>query len=233
MKLPPPGALHTTEQAALALDVPAALIRKWAHRGKVTPCGYLRAPAPGGRLPLYRLAELTELADRYHARSAPTLHKGVLTAQCVCGNRRSVPVDTVTNGVPCDACGATTAEGFMQGPDRAAIARLLGFPPSPTDIDNVVYFARVGNLIKIGTTSNLWQRMASLGHPQLLGVMPGGYKVERQHHRRFATEHVTGEIFEATDRLLAYIREHCTRPSPPTRPDPAPTPEIPRWKRGL
>jgi phage terminase Nu1 subunit (DNA packaging protein) len=57
----------TTDQAAELLDVPADLISKWKHRGKVTPVGMLQGRGRGGRVPVYRLDELRPLADRYHA----------------------------------------------------------------------------------------------------------------------------------------------------------------------
>lgn len=227
--LPPPDQLHTTEQAAEVLDVPPGLIRKWAHQGKAMPAGRLPAPVRGGSIPLYHLGELKHLAERYHASALPRVKDGQLTAHCVCGEIRQVPTDTVTNGATCESCGATTGDGLMQGPDRVAIIKLLGGLRG-ADTNNVVYFARVGNLVKIGTTSNLWQRMSSLGNPELLGVLPGGYRAERQHHRHFAAEHVTGEIFEASDRLLAYIDENCTLPPRPlAEPKHNPSPWRP-WK---
>lgn len=60
----------TTEQAAAILDVPADLIAKWKHRGKVVPVGMLQGRGRGGRAPLYRLDELRPLAEAYHARHA-------------------------------------------------------------------------------------------------------------------------------------------------------------------
>lgn len=66
MPLPHRDNLHTTEQAAAALEVPAGLVRKWRHLGKVMPAGMVRAAVPGGLAPLYRLAELEPLAAAYH-----------------------------------------------------------------------------------------------------------------------------------------------------------------------
>lgn len=67
--LPRRDQLHTTQQAAEALGVPASLIRKWAHRGQVNPAGCFPAPVRGGLIPLYRLDELEDLAKRYHANT--------------------------------------------------------------------------------------------------------------------------------------------------------------------
>lgn len=71
-------ALHTTEQAAAALEVPAHLVRQWRRAGRAMPAGMLRAPVPGGLQPLYKLAELEPLAEQYHARNR---------------RRRNVPAD--------------------------------------------------------------------------------------------------------------------------------------------
>jgi len=60
--------LYTTEDAAVALEVPAALIRKWRHRGRAMPAGMLPAPVPGGLSPLWRLDELRPLAEAYRHR---------------------------------------------------------------------------------------------------------------------------------------------------------------------
>lgn len=58
--------VSTTEAAAL-LDVPADLIAKWKHRGRVVQRDSIPGPGRGGQVPLYRLDELRPLAERYHA----------------------------------------------------------------------------------------------------------------------------------------------------------------------
>ncbi len=57
----------TTTQAAEILGIPAALISKWKHRGKVMPVGMLHGQGRGGQAPLYRLDELQPLAAQYLA----------------------------------------------------------------------------------------------------------------------------------------------------------------------
>ena len=97
----------------------------------------------------------------------------------------------------------------------------------------VVYFARVAGLVKIGTTGNLWHRLNQLGKPELLGVLPGSFAEEARLHRMFADDKVHGEVFAASPRLLAYIAEHGTMPEPqvakkrPGNPDWTP----PSWMR--
>lgn len=65
--LPRCDVLHDTDQAAEALGVPAAVIRKWRHLGKVMPAGVMPAAVPGGLKPMWKLCELEDLAARYRA----------------------------------------------------------------------------------------------------------------------------------------------------------------------
>jgi hypothetical protein len=144
--------------------------------------------------------------------------------------------------------GTLAAVGMLQGPNGASplyratdllilaearrrgrrITDLRKLKIEIDDSNNVVYFARTAGLVKIGTTNQLWRRLGQLGHPELLGVIPGGYDAERTHHRMFADEHVQGEIFVASPRILAYVDEHCTLPDRPGR---TPAGAIPSWKR--
>ncbi len=57
-----------------------------------------------------------------------------------------------------------------------------------------VYFAERGELLKIGTSNNVPARMSALG-ATLLAVMPGGFDVEGQMHRRFEQFSVGHEWF--------------------------------------
>lgn len=75
-----------------------------------------------------------------------------------------------------------------------------------------VYFARAGrsSRVKIGTTSSVASRMNGLSHPligklRVLGVVPGGYEVERRMHQRFAEYHVKGEWFTLSGELAEFV----------------------------
>lgn len=71
MRLPRPEDLHTTEQAAEALGIPAARIRDWKGRGLVMPADYLPEPVRGGgRRPLYLLEELRPRAEAWRRRQS-------------------------------------------------------------------------------------------------------------------------------------------------------------------
>lgn len=73
-----------------------------------------------------------------------------------------------------------------------------------------VYFAQAGDKVKIGWSRKVAARLAKLqtGNPapiKLLGVTSGGPAREQEIHRQFAHCRVSGEWFEATPELLAYI----------------------------
>lgn len=74
--------------------------------------------------------------------------------------------------------------------------------------EGVVYYIRVGDQVKIGTTTNLRERMIALrvDGSDLLATEPGGYDVERRRHHEFADERYgRRENFALSDRLAAHI----------------------------
>lgn len=76
--------------------------------------------------------------------------------------------------------------------------------------DPVVYFAVVGDLVKIGTTTNIVERFACMNLPptKRVHVIPGWYEVERRFHERFDAErHPDTEWFTLSDRLRAHLDE--------------------------
>lgn len=59
--------LATTSEAAELLDVPAARISAWRHRGLITPVGLIPGRSGQGKgVALYDLKQLRPLADRYN-----------------------------------------------------------------------------------------------------------------------------------------------------------------------
>jgi hypothetical protein len=76
----------------------------------------------------------------------------------------------------------------------------------------VVYFARIGSNVKIGTTENLKQRMDSLYVPleNVLAVVPGGKEEEDAYHERFEACRVHAgsrrELFRIEGHLKDFLR---------------------------
>lgn len=56
-----------------------------------------------------------------------------------------------------------------------------------------IYYIRFGDRIKIGTTTSLKGRLASLPHDEILALEPGSYDLERARHREFAPMLVDGQ----------------------------------------
>ncbi|MFN2636864.1 MAG: hypothetical protein ABR585_07560 [Gemmatimonadaceae bacterium] len=70
---------------------------------------------------------------------------------------------------------------------------------------SVVYYIRVGDLIKIGVTTNMKARMPQLMPDEILATEPGGPDVERARQAQFAHLKVRGERFEAGPELTGHI----------------------------
>ncbi len=82
-----------------------------------------------------------------------------------------------------------------------------GVPIDPTH-EPVVYFAMVGDQVKIGTTQNIVERFTQMNLPPSarVYVIPGSYPQEKSYHRRFAAErHRRSEWFDLSDRLRTHI----------------------------
>lgn len=60
--------LYDTEEAARLLGVDSSLIRKWKHRGQVTPRNSIAGRGRGGVVPLYALEDLRPLVTSYRTR---------------------------------------------------------------------------------------------------------------------------------------------------------------------
>lgn len=106
-----------------------------------------------------------------------------------------------------------SAKGVMKGWMEARTLNgdewtrpLDSYAPAPESGQAWVYFMRRENLIKIGTTYNLWQRAAVL-NATVLAKTPGSYSEEKRMHKRFAALRRHGEWFEPGPELVALINE--------------------------
>lgn len=114
---------------------------------------------------------------------------------------------------------------------RARHERILAQAPRPRKTsarenpNGWIYYIRRGVMVKIGTTIDLYKRMAALLPEEVLAVEPGSHVKEAELHRRFRTLRVPGqrEWFYAGRELQAHIEEVLDRSGPP----PADLPTLP------
>ncbi len=78
--------------------------------------------------------------------------------------------------------------------------------PKDASPESVVYYLRFDRRVKIGTTTDLRQRLAVLPHDQLLAIEPGGIMLERERHQQFHPYRLHGEWFSMGDELMQHIR---------------------------
>jgi hypothetical protein len=85
--------------------------------------------------------------------------------------------------------------------------------PKATESDRLYFIlCESANLVKIGITNNIERRMGGLATQspvpvKLLGHIEGGRAMESHLHARFAKIRHHGEWFQATPRLLKFVRE--------------------------
>lgn len=70
---------------------------------------------------------------------------------------------------------------------------------------DVVYYFRVGNRIKIGYTSDIRQRAKYLAPEEILGWEPGGAELERRRHQQFHVYRTAHEWFVDCPAIRAHI----------------------------
>lgn len=70
---------------------------------------------------------------------------------------------------------------------------------------NVVYYMRLGNRAKIGTTRQLRKRIAAVQPEDCMAYELGGRNLEARRHRQFAHLRVSGEWFEIQDELVRHV----------------------------
>lgn len=71
----------------------------------------------------------------------------------------------------------------------------------------VVYYMRLGPLVKIGFTLDIRQRLIQINPEELLATEPGGMKLEAERHRQFAALRVHGEWFRYEAALVEHVAQ--------------------------
>jgi len=112
---------------------------------------------------------------------------------------------------PCLACGSRLGVRYPSGWLCAICEWKVGEVPdatiTPPRVD-VVYYIRFGDRIKIGTSANPRQRLATLWHDELLAFERGDRRVEQRRHAQFAEHRMARtEWFAAQPSLLEHIAQ--------------------------
>lgn len=69
----------------------------------------------------------------------------------------------------------------------------------------VVYYMRMSDLVKIGTTTRIGSRLAAIGAQAVMAIEPGSADVEFGRHKQFAHLHDHGEWFRLEEDLGRHI----------------------------
>lgn len=78
------------------------------------------------------------------------------------------------------------------------------FGQVPVD-GEVVYYMRIGNRVKMGTSTNLRKRLAVINPEELLAYEAGGCDVERHRHVQFKHLRTHGEWFRYEGSLMDHV----------------------------
>jgi len=106
----------------------------------------------------------------------------------------------------CGSCAGVLAHGSWSCADCGWRYGDSPDPDLPRPIIEVVYYLRYDRRVKIGTSRNPRQRLASIRHDELLAFERGGRAIEQQRHRQFAEVREGGEWFTLTAELRQHIR---------------------------
>ena len=110
---------------------------------------------------------------------------------------------------PCPACGARVGIRYPSGWVCSVCEWVYGTSPDgdlPLPRVDVVYYIRFDDRMKIGTSSNLRQRMSQLWHHELVALERGGRAREHARHVQFAQWRLgTSEWFEISPELTVHV----------------------------
>lgn len=214
---------------AVAVKVHPVTVRKWAAAGLLTRHGRDSA----GRT-LYDFDEAVEVATRRGVLGADGLPTATATisapgsesapSRCELVIRRKDCGLPVVADSPVPICQVHLRQAYTYIADQMVKRaeerthhRAERSEPENADRPRpLVYYAERGNLIKIGTTIALRQRMAALMVDRLLATEPGDYQLEGLRLKQFRHLLVRGREWHRRDDALlshiAMIRRHYGAP---------------------
>lgn len=111
----------------------------------------------------------------------------------------------------CKACSAAYDAAYRAANAERIAERARAYYAANTEqCASWVYFIRVGDTCKIGVTTDVKKRLASLqtANPttiSLLVTIPGDKKIEHALHQRFAADRIHHEWFTFSPALVSYV----------------------------
>lgn len=115
-------------------------------------------------------------------------------------------------GLPVDAAtlrrfAKTAMDGYEKSCEQANRPALPLRAPRPPQGRHqpVVYYFRLGDLVKIGTTVDVAQRRTQVPCQGVMAIEWGSYELESQRHAEFIESHQWGEWFRLTEQVGAHI----------------------------
>ncbi len=110
---------------------------------------------------------------------------------------------------PCPACGARVGVRYPSGWVCSVCEWVYGTSPDddlPRPRVDVVYYIRFDDRMKIGTSSNLRQRMSQLWHHELVALERGARAREHARHVQFDEWRLgTSEWFQVSPELMEHV----------------------------
>lgn len=88
---------------------------------------------------------------------------------------------------------------------RESVAARHGVDPDASG--EVVYYMRIGNRVKIGWSTSLASRLATINPEELMATELGGRKLEHARHQEFRELHSHGEWFRLESPLVEHIEQ--------------------------
>ena len=111
---------------------------------------------------------------------------------------------------PCRLCGASAGVRDAAGWSCATCGWRVGAyvdPDLPLPRIDVVYYLRLGERVKIGTTFTPRHRFAALPHDEVLAFERGDRLVERARHVEFAADRLgTSEWFALSPGIRSHVK---------------------------
>lgn len=165
------------------------------------------------------IASQVPLCERHMMRVYRETNKLLSTHRAMDQQYELLPSEAEFIPGPCPACGvagllAHLANGFVacksgscdyeRPMNRFCTERkiLMGISAGT---EHVVYYMRLGNRTKIGTSRNLRLRLATINPEDCMAYEPGDRKVEHKRHQQFSHLRVSGEWFQIGPDLVRHV----------------------------